>query len=330
LDLNKLQLNKKLRILITGCAGFIGSHLMEFFLKKGLSVKGFDNFSTGSRNNINEALKEASDFYNNPEFNLVEGDIRDYNQCIEATRHIDIVLHHAALGSVQRSIENPKDSSEVNIEGSLNLLKASVENKIKRFIYASSSSLYGDTETLPKTEDMPPNPRSIYAVTKLAAEYYVRLYYSLFGLNTVSLRYFNVFGTRQSPDSIYSAVIPKFVKKIMNSQKPEIYGDGNQSRDFTYIDNVLFANYLAITSENKNIFGNFYNIACSKRISLNEIIYMLSDLKQIKITPLYLEKRKGDVLHSQAGIKKAKTELEYSPVIFFKEGLEKYLDISKF
>ena len=328
MDLNGLKINSNLKILITGCAGFIGSNLLEFFLKKGLAVKGLDNFSTGSIKNMDEVLKDVSSSRKKPVFDFIEGDIRDYGKCIEATRDIDIVFHQAALGSVQRSIENPKDSSEVNIEGTLNLLRASTENGVKRFLYASSSSVYGDTEILPKVEDMAPNPKSIYAVTKLAAEYYTRLYHKLFGLKTISLRYFNVFGKRQNPDSIYSAVIPRFIKRINNGLEPEIYGDGNQSRDFTYIDNIIYANYLAATSENNNIFGNFYNIACEKKISLNEIIALISELKKIKITPLYLEKRKGDVLHSQADIEKAKTDLLYSPVTFFKEGLKNYLGIS--
>ncbi len=280
--LNELKFNKKIKILVTGCAGFIGSNIMEFLLSRDMAVIGLDDFSTGTKDNMDEVINSISEVNENPDFKFIQGDIRDYNSCIAATKSTDIVLHHAALGSVQRSIENPADSSSVNIEGTLNLLRASTENKVKKFIYASSSSVYGDTAILPKVEDMPPNPKSIYAVTKLTAEYYCRLYFEMFGLMTISLRYFNVFGRRQNPGSIYSAVIPKFLKKISENQQPEVYGDGNQSRDFTYIDNVIFANYLAMTSENDRLYGNFYNIACAKRISLNEIIGFISKTKGIQ------------------------------------------------
>lgn len=325
MNLDQLTINKNIKILITGCAGFIGSNLTEFFLKKGVPVRGLDNLSTGFKKNIDDALSEASRENKNINFEFINGDIRNYDDCLKSTKNIDIVLHQAALGSVQRSIEKPLDANSSNIEGTLNLLKASLKNKVKKFIYASSSSVYGDSVKLPKDESMPVSPKSIYAVTKLTAEYYCRLFYSLYGLMTVSLRYFNVFGKRQNPDSIYSAVIPIFLKKITSNKSPVIYGDGNQTRDFTYIDNVVYANYLAIFSDNKNIYGNYYNVACGRNISLNEIIDLLSKHFKKEIKPVYTEERIGDVKHSLASIKKIKKYLYYKPIVHFDRGLEKLI-----
>jgi len=326
LNLDKLTINKDIKILITGCAGFIGSNLTEFFLKKGAKVIGLDNLSTGFKENLDDSLSFAAKENKNIDFKFIDGDIRDYNQCLKSTKGIDIILHQAALGSVQRSIDKPLDSNSANIDGTLNLLKASMENKVKRFIYASSSSVYGDSEKLPKDESMPPNPKSIYAVTKLTAEYYCRLFYSLYGLKTISLRYFNVFGKRQNPDSIYSAVIPIFLKKVANNEQPTIYGDGNQSRDFTYIDNVIYANYLACFTENNNAFGNYYNVACGDRTSLNEIIALLSKQYKKDIKPLYSKERAGDIKHSLASIDKIKKDLGYSNIVQFNKGLNQLLD----
>lgn len=326
MDLDEFKINKDIKILITGCAGFIGSNLLEFFLKKGLYIRGFDNLSTGSRENIDDALKEASSANKSISFEFIEGDIRNYDDCFETTKNIDIVLHQAALGSVQRSIENPIDSNSANIDGTLNLLKSSLKNKVKRFIYASSSSIYGDSEILPKTEEMPPNPKSIYAVTKLTAEYYCRLFYSLYKLRTISFRYFNVFGKRQNPNSIYSAVIPRFIYSIIKGKNPVIYGDGNQSRDFTYIDNIICANYLAVLSDNKNTFGNYYNVACNDNISLNDFTVLLSKYFRKDIKPDYDKVRKGDVKHSLASIDKIKKDLLYEPVVKFREGLSELID----
>ena len=323
MNLDKLTINKDIKILITGCAGFIGSNLTEFLLKKGLSVVGFDNLSTGSKKNIDDALASVSEENKKIDFKFINGDIRNYSQCLKNTKGVDIVLHQAALGSVQRSIEKPLDSNSANIDGTLNMLKASAENKVKRFVYASSSSVYGDSAKLPKDESMPTNPRSIYAVTKLASEYYCRLFYNLYGLETISLRYFNVFGKRQNPDSIYSAVIPIFLKKVTGNEQPVIYGDGNQSRDFTYIDNVIYANYLACFTENKDAFGNYYNVACGSKTSLNEIIGFLSKYFNKEINPAYSDERKGDVRHSLASLDKIKKDLDYSPVVNFNEGLIK-------
>jgi len=325
LNLDQLTINKNIKILITGCAGFIGSNLTEYFLKKGAPVRGLDNLSTGFKKNIDSALLEASRENKNIDFEFINGDIRKYDDCLKSTKNIDTVLHQAALGSVQRSIEKPLDANSSNVEGTLNLLEASLKNKVKRFIYASSSSVYGDSAKLPKDESMPVSPKSIYAVTKLTAEYYCRLFYSLYGLKTVSLRYFNVFGKRQNPDSIYSAVIPIFLKKITSNKSPVIYGDGNQTRDFTYIDNVVYANYLCVLSDNENIYGNFYNVACGHNISLNEIINLFSKYFKKEIKPIYAEERMGDVKHSLASIKKIKEYLYYKPIVHFNRGLEELI-----
>jgi len=325
LNLDQLTINKNIKILITGCAGFIGSNLTEYFLKKGAPVRGLDNLSTGFKKNIDSALLEASRENKNIDFEFINGDIRKYDDCLKSTKNIDTVLHQAALGSVQRSIEKPLDANSSNVEGTLNLLEASLKNKVKRFIYASSSSVYGDSVKLPKDESMPVSPKSIYAVTKLTAEYYCRLFYSLYGLKTVSLRYFNVFGKRQNPDSIYSAVIPIFLKKITSNKSPVIYGDGNQTRDFTYIDNVVYANYLCVLSDNENIYGNYYNVACGRNISLNEIINLFSKYFKKEIKPIYAEERMGDVKHSLASIKKIKEYLYYKPIVHFNRGLEELI-----
>ena len=325
MNLDQLTINKNIKILITGCAGFIGSNLTEYFLKKGAPVRGLDNLSTGFKKNIDSALLEASRENKNIDFEFINGDIRKYDDCLKSTKNIDTVLHQAALGSVQRSIEKPLDANSSNVEGTLNLLEASLKNKVKKFIYASSSSVYGDSAKLPKDESMPVSPKSIYAVTKLTAEYYCRLFYSLYGLKTVSLRYFNVFGKRQNPDSIYSAVIPIFLKKITSNKSPVIYGDGNQTRDFTYIDNVVYANYLCVLSDNENIYGNYYNVACGRNISLNEIINLFSKYFKKEIKPIYAEERMGDVKHSLASIKKIKEYLYYKPIVHFNRGLEELI-----
>jgi nucleoside-diphosphate-sugar epimerase len=227
---------------------------------------------------------------------------------------------------VQRSIDKPFDSNDTNVSGTLNMLKASIDNKVRRFIFASSSSVYGDSEVLPKKEDMNTNPRSIYAVSKLASEYYTRLFYNIYGLETISLRYFNVFGRRQNPDSIYSAVIPVFLKNLKSGKPLTIFGDGNQSRDFTYIDNVIYANYLAMISKNNNIFGNYYNVGCGNRISLNEIVKYLERKKGEKVEVIYKGERKGDVRSSLASLEKIKKDLNYSPLVEFFRGLDSLID----
>jgi len=328
-DLNNIEINNSInncRILITGVAGFIGSNLLEFFLKRGFYVRGFDNFVTGYRKNIDEAKEEARKATARIKYDLLKGDIKNYSHCIKATKDVDIVFHEAALGSVQRSIENPTDSNDTNVSGTLNMLKASIENKVKRFVFASSSSIYGDSKKLPKEESMEPNPNSIYAISKLASEYYVRLFYKIYGLETVALRYFNVFGKRQDPGSIYSAVIPILLNKFKNNEQFTIFGDGNQNRDFTYIDNVVFANLLAATSENEKAFGNYYNVGCGNRISLNEIIKYLEKKFNRKIGINYQDKRKGDVQSSLASLVKIKNDIGYTPIVNFFNGIDSLID----
>ncbi|MGZ5486622.1 MAG: NAD-dependent epimerase/dehydratase family protein, partial [Nitrososphaeraceae archaeon] len=234
--------------------------------------------------------------------------------------------HEAALGSVQRSIDKPIDSNETNVSGTMNLLKASVDNNVKRFIFASSSSVYGDSKILPKQEDMNPGPKSIYAISKLSSEYYVRSFYKIYGLKTIALRYFNVFGKRQNPDSIYSAVIPLFLKNIKLNKPLIIFGDGTQSRDFTYIDNVIYANFLAMVCENDKIFGNYYNVGCGESISLGEIIEFLEKKLNKKIKILYKKERIGDVKSSLASLAKVKEDMGYEPIKKFNDGLDELIN----
>ena len=317
---------KRFKILITGVAGFIGSNMLELFLKEGFEVIGIDNFITGSKKNIDDAINKSSERNNKIKFNFIKGDIRKYSDCVKATKNVDIVFHEAALGSVQRSIDKPIDSNETNVNGTLNLLKASTDNNVKRFIFASSSSVYGDSKILPKQEDMNPNPKSIYAISKLSSEYYVRLFYKIYGLKTIALRYFNVFGKRQNPDSIYSAVIPIFLKNIKLNKPLIIFGDGNQNRDFTYVDNVIYANFLAMVCENDKIFGNYYNVGCGESISLSEIIKFLENKLNKKIKISYKEERKGDVKSSLASLVKIEEDLGYEPVTKFYDGLNGLVD----
>jgi UDP-N-acetylglucosamine/UDP-N-acetylgalactosamine 4-epimerase len=293
-------------------------------------VTGFDNFATGSKENIDDVINTVSARNQKVKFNFIEGDIRNYSDCARATHGIDIVFHEAALGSVQRSIDKPLDTNDTNIGGTLNLLKASKDNSVRRFIYASSSSVYGDSEILPKKEDMNTDPKSIYAVSKLASEYYVRLFYNIYGLETVSLRYFNVFGRRQNPDSIYSAVIPIFLKNFKANRLLTIFGDGSQSRDFTYIYNIIYANYLAMVSKNKKVQGNYYNVGCGDRISLNEIVKYLKRKRKESIEVIYKTKRKGDVKNSMASLVKIGHDLGYRPVVKFYQGFDYLLEQTDF
>ena len=324
-SVDSIMMNKETKILITGAAGFIGSNLLEFFLKRGFYVRGIDNFSTGFKENLDDVVSNISGENINNKFDFIEGDITNYSNCLKSTKDIDIVFHEAALGSVQRSIEKPIDSNSVNVGGTINLLKASLDNGVKRFIYASSSSVYGDTRVLPKNEEMHTDPKSIYAVTKLTAEYYCRLFYSLYGLKTISLRYFNVFGKRQNPGSIYSAVIPIFIKKSLEKEPAVIYGDGKQSRDFTHINNVIEANIRAALS-GEGAFGEYFNIACGDRVSLNDLHSKIAAYTGTKIEPVYKEERKGDVKHSEADIGKARKILKYDPEYNMDKGLRLTID----
>lgn len=298
--------------LVTGGAGFIGSNITLFLVKKGEKVKVIDNFLTGKKENLSSIINKIE---------LIEGDIRDFKTCLEATKGVDYVLHQAALPSVPRSVETPEITNDININGTLNILLASVKNKVKRVVYASSSSIYGDSPVLPKKEDMIPSPLSPYAVSKLTGEYYCKVFYKIYGLETVILRYFNVFGPHQDPDSQYAAVIPKFIKAMLKGERPVIYGDGEQSRDFTYIDNVVQANILATRA--KNACGRVFNIASQESITINQLVKELNCILNKNIEPEYTDPRPGDIKHSLADISSAKQILNYSPKIKFNEGLRR-------
>jgi nucleoside-diphosphate-sugar epimerase len=305
---------RQFNYLVTGGAGFIGSHIVEELLKRREKVRVLDNFSTGKRENITPFLKEIE---------LIEGDIRESKIVKKAMKGVDYVLHQAALPSVFRSIKDPITTNEVNVLGTLNILMAAKEARVKKVVYASSSSVYGDTPTLPKREDMKSFPLSPYALSKLAGEEYSRLFFSLYGLETIILRYFNIFGPRQDPASQYAAVIPKFISSLLNGERPTIYGDGEQSRDFTYVSNVVRANLLATTLKIKE---GIFNIACGKRITVNELVKGLNGIMNMNIEPLYTDPRPGDVRHSQADISKAKEALGYRIEINFEEGLKKTVE----
>ena len=314
------RLLKNSKVLVTGGAGFIGSNLIESFLEAGNKVVCLDNFSTGSKKNISE-------YMSHPSFSLIEGDIRNYNDCVRAVKDIEIVFHEAALGSVPRSIKDPVSSTDVNIGGFVKMLFASKEAGVKRFIYAASSSTYGDHPGLPKVEDNIGKPLSPYGITKYVNELFAENFSKTYNIEVIGLRYFNVFGRRQDPDGAYAAVIPKFVKMLMNHQAPVINGDGSISRDFTYIDNVIQANHLAAITSNKEAINQVYNVAHGERTTLNLLFEYLreltgkSDPEVLNIKPVYGPVRGGDILHSLASIDKAKKLLGYSPVQNVQEGL---------
>lgn len=313
------------KVLVTGGAGFIGSNLIETLLEQGNTVTCLDNFSTGKRSNI-----EA--FAGNERFRLIEGDIRDQETCFLACNDVDYVLHQAALGSVPRSINDPVTSTEVNIGGFVKMLCAAKESGVKRFVYAASSSTYGDHPALPKVEDVIGNPLSPYAITKYVNELYARVFADLYGIEVIGLRYFNVFGKRQDPDGAYAAVIPKFIKALMKGESPTINGDGSQSRDFTYIENVIQANQLALLSKNPRSINTVYNVAYGENTTLNELYsYLIEFLAAYvpgvsNIKPAYGPARKGDVLHSLASIDKGKELLGYNPQYSIRDGLKEAID----
>ena len=313
--------------LVTGGAGFIGSNIVEELLKRGEKVRILDNFSTGKRETVTE-LKQIADASSRiqPNLEVVEGDIRSYHIVREAVDGVDYILHQAALPSVPRSVKDPITSNEVNVTGTLNILNAAKETKVQRIVYASSSSVYGDLDVLPKTEEMLPKPLSPYAVSKLAGEKYCQVFTQLYGLETVSLRYFNVFGPRQDPTSQYSAVIPKFINLIKQGEAPIIYGDGEQSRDFTFVQNVVEANLLACKKGLENFSGEVFNIAFGKRVTVNKMVYKINEILSTNISPEYDQPRFGDVKHSLANIGKAQQFLEYKPAIDFEAGLRRIID----
>lgn len=299
-----------MRLLVTGGAGFIGSHIVEELLRRGHSVRVLDNLSTGKRENVLM-------FGDRVEF--IEGDIRSYHIVHEAVAGIDVVLHQAALPSVLRSIRDPITTHEVNATGTLNILQAAKDAGVKRVVYACSSSIYGDGPELPKHERMTPNPLSPYAASKLAGENYCGVFSRIYGLETISLRYFNIFGPRQDANSQYSAVIPKFIKAMMADQSPTIYGDGEQSRDFTYVGNVVEANLLAATANCD--MGVAMNCACHRQITVNELVGHINRILGKNIKPLYTNPRPGEIKHSCADISRAQALLNYKPLVSFEEGL---------
>lgn len=303
--------------LVTGAAGFIGSNTIEYLLSEGYKVVGLDNFATGKKSNIEELTHSN--------FTFIEGDIRDLDTCNKAVMGADYVIHLAALGSVPRSIKDPITSNDVNINGFLNMLVASRDNNVKTFVYASSSSVYGDEPNLPKIEERIGKPLSPYAVTKYVNELYGHVFHKLYGLNTVGLRYFNVFGRRQDPSSIYAAVIPQFVSKLLHNESPVINGDGHQSRDFTYIDNVIEANLKACLA-NDDAYGKAYNVAYGGQVTVLELYDAMLKLLDKDIKPVFGPNRAGDVKHSNANINKAKQAFNYDPSINFEEGLKKTMD----
>jgi UDP-N-acetylglucosamine 4-epimerase len=309
------------KILITGGAGFIGSNLTEYFLNKGYYVVCLDNFATGHRHNVEP-------FLSNPNYKLIEGDIRDLETCQEAVDKIDYVLHQAALGSVPRSIKDPATSNDVNVSGFLNMLIAARDAKVKRFVYAASSSTYGDSASLPKVEDVIGKPLSPYAITKYVNELYADVFGKTYGMQCIGLRYFNVFGRRQDPNGAYAAVIPLFIKQLINHESPKINGTGDYSRDFTYIDNVIQMNELAMLAENPEAVNTVYNTAVGDRTTLNDLIGYLKkylsdfDGQIASIDAIHGPNRVGDIPHSLASVEKAEKLLGYKPSHTIEQGLK--------
>ncbi|MDP4129488.1 MAG: SDR family oxidoreductase [Bacteroidota bacterium] len=317
---------KKYAFLITGGAGFIGSNLVEYLMKyKAHRVRVLDNLSTGHKHNL-------KDFLSDPAFEFIEGDIRDLETCKKAVADMDFVFHQAALGSVPRSIVDPITTNEVNISGFVNMLVAVKDSGVSRMVYAASSSTYGDSEALPKVEENIGNPLSPYAVTKYVNELYANVFARTYGMELIGLRYFNVFGPRQDPDGAYAAVVPKFVQQLLNHQSPVINGDGEHSRDFTFIENVVQANMLAMFTDNPDSLNTVYNVAYGEQTSLNQLVRALKEYLSVSdaaiagIKALHGPNRDGDIPHSLASIEKAKANLNYLPQFNFKEGLRRAID----
>ncbi len=321
MNTNQLERLRSSKILVTGAAGFIGSNLCEVLLKLGSKVIALDNFATGHKKNLSSLLE-------NPNFTFVEGDIRNLDDCHKACEGVDFVLHQAALGSVPRSINDPITTNDVNVGGFLNMLVASRDAGVKRFVYAASSSTYGDSKALPKVEEKIGKPLSPYAITKYVNELYADNFKKTYDLDTIGLRYFNVFGRKQDPNGAYAAVIPKFVMQFMKHESPIINGDGSFSRDFTYIDNVIQMNLRAMVSDNQEALNNVYNTAFGERTTLNELTTLLKeylseyDAEIANVEVKFGPERKGDVPHSLASVDKAKTCLGYDPEFDMKSGLK--------
>lgn len=303
------------QMLVTGGAGFIGSHLVRGLLDRGARVRVLDNLSTGSSSRLEQ-------FGGRIEFN--QGDLRSYEECLAACRGVKVVFHEAAVPSVPLSVEEPAPSHDSNINGTFNLLRAAVACGVKRFIYAGSSSAYGDAPELPKRENMAPDPKSPYAVQKLAGEHYCRAFFECYGLETVTLRYFNVFGPGQNPKSQYAAAIPAFITAILRGEPPTVYGDGEQSRDFTYIDNVVHGNWLAARMAKAS--GDVINLACGDQITLNHVIARINAITGRNIAVRYVATRAGDVRHSRADVTRARQLLGFTTQVDFEEGLRRTIE----
>lgn len=301
--------------LVTGGAGFIGSHLSERLIREGHSVRVLDDFSSGKIENL-ESVRDKVE--------IIRGDVRDINLVREAMDGVEVVFHQAAIGSVPRSVADPLATHEANITGTLNVLMAARDAGVRRVVYASSSSVYGEGAQLPKREDMMPQPLSPYALSKLAGEYYCAVFYRVYGLESVSLRYFNIFGPRQDPTSQYAAVIPRFIAALIEGQPPIIYGDGMQSRDFTYVENAVEANLLA--AEARGVAGRAFNVACGNRYTLLELLDRLKRIIGCRVEPLHEAPRPGDIRHSQASIEAAKAALGYRVAVDFDEGLRRTVE----
>jgi UDP-N-acetylglucosamine 4-epimerase len=316
------QLKTHRRWLVTGCAGFIGSNLVEFLLENGQEVVGIDHFSTGHRHNIEDVMRQVGE-KNAARFEFVEGDIADYDTCKKVCEKVDVVLHQAALGSVPRSIDDPVTSNRSNVTGFLHMLTAAKDAGVRRFVYASSSSVYGDSPELPKVEERTGALLSPYAAMKMTNELYAGVFHKVYGTETIGLRYFNVFGRRQDPEGAYAAVIPRWIAAMLKGERVYINGDGETSRDFTYIDNVVQANILAALSDNEAAFGEAFNIAYGGRNTLNELFSLIKEelnrtaetygFEPVRIEPTYRDFRPGDIRHSNADISKARKLLGYEP-----------------
>jgi nucleoside-diphosphate-sugar epimerase len=307
------------RYLVTGCAGFIGSTLTDALLERGDEVRGFDNFETGRRENLAAAHAQAA-------FEFVEGDLRNADAIARACRGVDFIFHQAALPSVPRSVKDPRTSHTANIDGTFNLLEGARAAGVKRIVYAASSSAYGNQPGFPRVETMTPMPIAPYPVQKLAGELYMRSYWQVYGLETVCLRYFNIFGPRQVPDSPYSGVMAKFTLQMMQGERPTIFGDGEQGRDFTYVGNAVSANLLAMAAPAENVAGRVFNVACGERHTLNKTFRVLAGLLDFKGDPIYGPKRTGDIQDSLADISAARDAFGYAPAVSFEEGLARTVD----